>query len=360
MQTNLHLVFVDQEKAFDRVNRDKLWKVLEQYGIQGQLLDNIRALYANSKSAVRTTSGTSDWFPVTSGVRQGCTLSPLLFVIYMDQITKEANPNPGALNELMFADDQAMINADEEQLQEHQDQLNTSCKNYDMNISASKTEVMTVSRRPEKLGISINGTQLKQAAEFKYLGSIFTENGKLDREIEIRCQKANAVSYQLAPLLKHPNIPMNTKAKLINAIFLPTLTYQCQTWSLTKALERKMVTCEMRCLRRAANKTRRDQIRNELIRGMVGATSVLQHIEQQRIKWFGHLMRMPPNQPALRAYTSRYSGRRARGRPRRRWSDTVADTLRAHGTTIVQATRLAANRRLYLPATPISTSGRKK
>ena len=182
MQTNLHLVFVDQEKAFDRVNRDKLWKVLEQYGIQGQLLDNIRALYANSKSAVRTTSGTSDWFPVTSGVRQGCTLSPLLFVIYMDQITKEANPNPGALNELMFADDQAMINADEEQLQEHQDQLNTSCKNYDMNISASKTEVMTVSRRPEKLGISINGTQLKQAAEFKYLGSIFTENGKLDRE----------------------------------------------------------------------------------------------------------------------------------------------------------------------------------
>ena len=357
---NLHLVFVDQEKAFDRVNRDKLWKVLEQYGIQGQLLDNIRALYANSKSAVRTTSGTSDWFPVTSGVRQGCTLSPLLFVIYMDQITKEANPNPGALNELMFADDQAMINADEEQLQEHQDQLDTSCKNYDMKISASKTEVMTVSRRPEKLGISINGIQLKQAAEFKYLGSIFTENGKLDREIETRCQKANAVSYQLAPLLKHPNIPMSTKAKLINAIFLPTLTYQCQTWSLTKALERKLVTCEMRCLRRAANKTRRDQIRNELIRGMVGATSVLQHIEQQRIKWFGHLMRMPPNQPALRAYTSRYSGRRARGRPRRRWSDTVADTLRAHGTTIVQATRLAANRRLYLPATPISTSGRKK
>ena len=102
---DLHLVFVDQEKAFDRVNRDKLWKVLEEYGVKGQLLDNIRAIYANSKSAVRTTSGTSDWFPVTSGVRQGCNLSPLLFVIYMDQITKEANPDPEALNELMFADD---------------------------------------------------------------------------------------------------------------------------------------------------------------------------------------------------------------------------------------------------------------
>lgn len=186
---DLHLVFVDQEKAFDRVNRDKLWKVLEQYNIKGQLLDNIRAMYANSKSAVRTTSGTSDWFPVTSGVRQGCVLSPLLFVIYMDQITKEANPDPEALNELLFAGDQAMINNDKVQLQEHTEQLNACCENFDMRISISKTEVMTVSRKPEDFNIKINGTQLKQTSEFKYLGSIFTENGKLDhREIETRCQ----------------------------------------------------------------------------------------------------------------------------------------------------------------------------
>ncbi|KAL8561120.1 hypothetical protein ACOMHN_033703 [Nucella lapillus] len=115
---DLHLVFADQEKALDRVNRDKPWKVLEHYDVKGQLLDNIRAIYANSRSAVRTASGTSDWFPVTSGVKQGCNLSPLLFVIYMDQITKEANPDPEALNELMFVDDQAMMNNDKIQLNE--------------------------------------------------------------------------------------------------------------------------------------------------------------------------------------------------------------------------------------------------
>ena len=166
---------------------------------------------------------------------------------------------------------------------------------------------------------------MKQTTEFKYLGNTFTEGGKLDREVETRCQKANAVSYQLAPLLRHPNIPMCTKAKLINAIFLPTLTYQCQTWPLTKALEQKLVTCEMKCLRKAVNKTRRDMMRNEVIRDMAGATPVLHYIEQQRTKWFGHLTRMPPNQPALRAYNLKYSGTRARGRPRRRWSDSVAD-----------------------------------
>ena len=346
---DLHLVFVDQEKAFDRVNRDKLWKVLEQYGVMGQLLDNIRAIYTNSKSSVRTASGTSDWFPVTSGVRQGCNLSPLLFVIYMDQITKEANPDPEALNELMFTDDLAMMNNDKTQLQEHIDQLNESCKTYSMKISTSKTEVMTVSKRPDKLDININGTQLKQTNEFKYLGSMFTENGKRDREIETRCQKANAVSYQLAPLLKHPSISTCTKAKLINAIFLPTLTYQSLTWSLTKDLERKLVTCEMKCLRKAVNKTRRDKIRNEVIRDMAGAKPVLQHIRQQQVKWFGHITRMPINQPALRAYNTMYSGWRARGRPRKRWSDSVADTLRTQGMSLLQATHLASDRQLCPP-----------
>ena len=252
------------------------------------------------------------------------------------------------------------MNNDKTQLQEHIDQLNESCETYSMKISTSKTEVMTVSKRPDKLDININGTQLKQTNEFKYLGSMFTENGKLDREIETRCQKANAVSYQLAPLLKHPSISTSTKAKLINAIFLPTLTYQCQTWSLTKDLERKVVTCEMKCLRKVVNKTKRDKIRNEVIRDMAGAKPVLQHIKQQQVKWFGHITRMPINQPALRAYNTKYSGWRARGRPRKRWSDSVADTLKIQGMSLLQATHLAADRQLCPPTTPIGTSGRKK
>ena len=103
----LNIVFVDQEKAFDRVNRDKLWQTLELYNIQGQLLDSIRAIYANSMSAVRTSGGLTDRFTITSGMRKGCVLSPLLFIIYMDRITNKANLEPEALIELLFADDRA-------------------------------------------------------------------------------------------------------------------------------------------------------------------------------------------------------------------------------------------------------------
>ncbi len=80
----------------------------------------------------------------------------------MDQITKEANPDPEALNELLFADDLAC----KAEIQNHTDQLNRSCINHSMRISMSKTKVMTVGRSPGKLDISIDGTQLKQTAEF--------------------------------------------------------------------------------------------------------------------------------------------------------------------------------------------------
>ena len=205
---------------------------------------------------------------------------------------------------------------------------------------------------PGTLNININDTNLKQVKVFKYLGSIFTEDGPMNREIENRMQTANNVSYQLAPLLKHSDIPMETKSTIINSIFLPTLTYQCHTWTMTKPLERKITTCEMRWLRKAVNKTRRDMIPNTKIREMVGTKSIHHHIQQQRIKWFGHLTRLPIQHPAQHAYNTRFSGRKARGRPRKTWINGVKETLSLYNIPPALAFRCAADKRLFLPSTP--------
>ena len=117
----------------------------------------------------------------------------MLFIVYMDKISREANPNPEDLNEMLFADDQSLAHETGE-LQEHTNSLNTQCESFGMKISTSKTETMKVSRTPGHLNININGTMLKQVSEFKYLGSVFTEDGRLNREIETRVQKANSVS----------------------------------------------------------------------------------------------------------------------------------------------------------------------
>ena len=83
--------FVDLEKAHDRIPRDKLWGVLLQYGIDGQLLNAIKSLYMHSEVCVRVNSATTKPFRVSVGLRQGCSLSPILFLIYMDRIVKKSD-----------------------------------------------------------------------------------------------------------------------------------------------------------------------------------------------------------------------------------------------------------------------------
>ena len=154
-------------------------------------------------------------------------------------------------------------------------------------------------------------------------------------------------------VLQHSDIPMETKSKIINSIFLPTLTYQCQTWTMTKPLERKITTCEMRCLRKAVNKTRRDMMPDTKVREMVGTKSIHHHIQQQRIKWFRHLTRLPIHHPAQRAYNTRFSGCKARGCPQKTWINGVKETLSLYNIPPAQAFRRAADKHLFLPSTPL-------
>ena len=67
---------VDLEKAYDTVRRDKLWQVLEEYGIEGKLLGAVKAFYDKSEACVRIGEKLSGCFPITRGVRQGCVMSP--------------------------------------------------------------------------------------------------------------------------------------------------------------------------------------------------------------------------------------------------------------------------------------------
>ncbi len=75
------MCFVDLEKAFDCVPRGILWRVLREYGVRGPLLRAVRSLYDRSRSLVRIAGSKSDLFPVHVGLRQGCPLSPVLFII---------------------------------------------------------------------------------------------------------------------------------------------------------------------------------------------------------------------------------------------------------------------------------------
>ena len=85
-QKNIYFCFIDCAKAFDCVYHSKLWKILKEMGIADHLSCLLRNLYVGQEATVRTGHGTTDWFQIGKGIRQGCMLSPCLFNVYAEYI----------------------------------------------------------------------------------------------------------------------------------------------------------------------------------------------------------------------------------------------------------------------------------
>ena len=85
-QKNIYFCFIDYAKAFDCVDHNKLWKILQETGIPKHLTCLLRNLYAGQEATVRTGHETKDWSQIGKGVRQGCMLSPCLFKLYAEYI----------------------------------------------------------------------------------------------------------------------------------------------------------------------------------------------------------------------------------------------------------------------------------
>ena len=87
-QKNIYFCFIDYAKAFDCVDHNKLWKILKEMGIRDHLICLLRNQYAGQEATLRTGHGTTDWFQIGKGVRQGCILSPCLFNLYAEYIMR--------------------------------------------------------------------------------------------------------------------------------------------------------------------------------------------------------------------------------------------------------------------------------
>ena len=89
-QKNIYFCFIDYTKVFDCVDHNQLWKILQKMGIPDHLICVLRNLYVGQEATVRTGHGTTDWFQIGKGVRQGCILSPSLFNFYAEYIMRNA------------------------------------------------------------------------------------------------------------------------------------------------------------------------------------------------------------------------------------------------------------------------------
>ena len=124
-QKNIYFCFIDYAKAFDCVDHNKLWKILKEMEITDHLTCLLRNLYAGQEATVKTGHGTTDWFQIGKGVRQGCILSSSLFNFYAEYIMRNTGLEEAQagikmagrnINDFRYADDTTLMAESEEEL----------------------------------------------------------------------------------------------------------------------------------------------------------------------------------------------------------------------------------------------------
>ncbi|VDP03110.1 unnamed protein product [Soboliphyme baturini] len=208
----VYMCFVDREKAYDRIPRHSLWTCLRAYGIDDKLLGAIQSLYSDSRCCVSVNGVKSKPFNVRTGHRQGCVLSPILFVLYMSRIARHCQGDEG-------------IASSETDLQCSLERLAAECVVTGMRVNAYKMNGLVLSRFPARCCIQINGEAVEQVEKFKYLGSVFTSDGKLEEEIDLRIRVGSGVLRELArTTVTKAELSLETELSIFKSIFIAILT----------------------------------------------------------------------------------------------------------------------------------------
>ena len=151
LQKDIYFCFIDYAKAFDCVDHNKLWKILQEMGIPDHLTYLLRNLYAGQEATVRTGHGTTDWFQIGKGVCQGCLLSPCLFNLYAEYIMRNAGLEETQagiktarrnINNLRYADDTTLMAEREEQLKSLFMKVKEESEKVGLKLNIQKTKIM--------------------------------------------------------------------------------------------------------------------------------------------------------------------------------------------------------------------------
>ena len=196
------------------MNHNKLWKILKETGIPGHLTCLLRNLYAGQEATVRTGQGTTDWFQIGKGVRQGCILSPCLFNFYAEYIMRNAGLEEAQagikiagrnINNLRYADDTTLM-AESEELKSLLMKVKEETEKADLNIQ--KTKIMA---SDPITSWQIDGETVQTVADFILGGSKIAADGDFSHEIKRRLLLGRKVMTNLDKIFKSRDITLPTK-----------------------------------------------------------------------------------------------------------------------------------------------------
>ena len=205
-------------------------------------------MYTEGTAQVRTEK-LSGKIKIMKGVRQGHTLSSVVFTAAVEEILKRINIQAGIninrvrLSNLRFADDIILFAESEEKLKDMLEDLNNEGERDGVKLNKTKPKIMCseVARRRLRTGVMIDAEQLEEVTEYKYLGRLITSGNEISKEI---AQRKTSGWRRFAEYSHFLLFAICLKRKIMDTVTLSPMTYGAETWTLTKHQEKKLAVAQ--------------------------------------------------------------------------------------------------------------------
>ena len=240
-QKNIYFCFIDYAKAFDCVDHNKLWKILQEMGIPDHLTCLLRNLYTGQEATVGAGHGTTDWFQIGKAVRQGCILSPCLFNFYAEYIMRNAGLEEAQagiktarrnIKNPRYEDDTTLMAESEEELKSLLMKVKEKSEKVGLKLNIQETETLA----PGPItSWEIDGETVETVSNFIFLCSKITADGHCSHEIKRCLLLGRKVMTNLNSMFKSRDITLLTKVHLVKAMVFPVVMYGCESWTMKKA-----------------------------------------------------------------------------------------------------------------------------
>ena len=345
-------VFVDFQKAFDSVDRNVIWRLMHHYGFPPKFVTIIQQMYEDATCQVIHDGKLTEPFTVQTGVRQGCLLSPSIFLMVIDWVMRQSTAGQKTgiqwtltkhLEDLDFADDISLLSHRHQDAQEKLSRVAEEAGKTGLQINTGKTEVMRVNNKQQN-PLQLDQENIKEVNKFTYLGSVVSKDGGTDEDIKCRINKARHAFNTLRPIWRTTALSIRNKIRIFNTNVKSVLLYGSETWRVTKTNTHKLQTFINRCLRNILNIRWPEKISNEQLWDKTNQTPMETEIKKRKWSWIGHTLRKPASNTTRQALDWNPQGKRKVGRPRQTWRRSIEAEAKAAGMTWAELKRTSQNR----------------
>ena len=296
-----HLAFLDISKAYDSVNREVLWAKLTKLGITGKFLNMLMTMYSGDSVDCNVNGTTTRCVYLKRGLRQGCSLSPLLFNIYISSIGHDLMTNTDGfllgdrlpISGLLFADDIILISRSAGGLKRLLNIVHSHCNTLKLDISEEKSKIISPADDSWDLIEGDGGRiSLKQVVQYKYLGvETFNTMFKTCTAKQKKCISV-AKRYMFACLhlgKLSTDVVRISLATWIN-IAVPTITFGCENIIFCESNMAELESIEAKVAKRILGVPTNTS--NVCAQSELGLKPIRLHIYLQQLKFFFRVLRL--------------------------------------------------------------------